>query len=70
MGDTEAGKCEARARHKVVKYGEPHTFPCQLDAGHEGAHLYKRDERTVMWFGDSQLPDNTRLRFGRWLEAK
>lgn len=67
MGD---GTCPAKARHRIVKYGEPHTFPCQLPAGHDGPHEHKRDTRTVIWFGDAKPEDNTKLRFGKWLEDR
>ena len=66
----EKPRCTARARHKIVKHGEPHTFPCQREAGHDGAHEHKKDTRTGMWWGDAPLPDNTKLRFGKWLEDK
>lgn len=67
---SEGAKCTAKARHRITQYGEPHTFPCQKDAGHDGAHEHKRDTRTVIWWGDAPPPDNTRLRFGKWLEDR
>ena len=72
MGESTAAKCPARARHKKARYGEPHTFPCQREAGHDGAHEWKdpTEGRTVLWFGDAAPPDHTRMRFGRWLESK
>lgn len=66
------GTCTARTRIRLTTYGESHTLPCQKEAGHDGAHEHKRDldQRTIYWFGDQAPPDNTRFRFGRWLEAK
>lgn len=67
---TDDTRCAARARHRKTRYGEPHTFPCQKSAGHDGPHEYKEDGRTVIWFGDAAPPDNTRLRFGKWVEQR
>lgn len=67
MGDT----CPAQTRFKPTRYSENHTVTCQLPEGHEGLHSWKRDAREVMWGGEAKpVEDNTRLRFGRWLEAK
>lgn len=69
-GDFVSDKCPAVARHKVTKFSDPHSFPCQKPQGHEGAHEYRRDTRTVIWFGDAKPHDNTKLRFGKWLEDR
>lgn len=66
MGDT----CAARTRFRPIKHAETHTVRCQKDAGHDGMHEFKKDARTVYWSGDGEPLDNTRFRFGRWLEQK
>lgn len=67
MGDT----CPAQTRFRPAKYDSNHTVTCQKPAGHDGGHEWKRDARTVIWHGEAKkVEDNTRLRFGRWLEDK
>lgn len=64
-------RCPAQTRFRPSRYAENHTVSCQLDVGHEGLHQWERDSRTVMWGGEARpVEDNTRLRFGAWLEAK
>lgn len=50
---------------------DPHTFPCLKAAGHDGAHEWKKDGETHLWYGpahDSSVKGE-RFRFGKWLEA-
>jgi hypothetical protein len=61
MGD----RCPGETRFKPLKYESNHTVRCQLDAGHEGMHLWKQDVRTVYWGGDAKLMESdTRYRYG------
>ena len=44
---------------------EPKTFRCEKEAGHEGAHEYKSDSHTVIWYGEARkTEDDTRYRYG------
>ena len=60
-------RCIAEASHKLSHYGSSHTWRCQKDAGHEGAHEH-RDEswkRHIIWFGEAKKKeDNTKWRYG------
>jgi hypothetical protein len=67
MGDT----CAAQTKFRPSKHDCNHTVRCQLEAGHEGMHQWNRDARTVYWAGPAvPAEDNTRFRFGRWLEER
>lgn len=61
----EQARCIAEARAKQSRSGSAHTYRCQRMEGHEGAHEYKNEGRTVTWYGEARKQeDNTRFRFG------
>lgn len=58
-------RCIAESRSKPSKYDSPHTYRCQKPEGHDGAHEYKHDNRTVTWYGEARKQeDNTKYRYG------
>lgn len=66
-----AETCHAQTRLRFTHYGSPHTVTCKREMGHDGMHEWSDDAaRTVYWQGDSKPPDNTRFRFGKWLEDR
>lgn len=64
--------CPAESRGRRTRYGETHTVRCVLPEGHDGLHHWHDGAALkVFWGGPAQkAPDNTRMRFGTWLEAK
>ena len=71
MGDTSASRCTAQTRFRPARYASNHTVRCELEAGHDDMHLWRKDGRSVFWDGPAKpVEDNTRLRFGTWLEDK
>lgn len=60
-------RCHAETRIKRTHYGEPHTYRCQKDSGHDGAHEWAdgATHREVIWYGEARRQDeNNRHRFG------
>ena len=63
-------QCPAKCGVKVNNF-DPHTFPCLKATGHDGAHEWKKDGVTHLWYGpaqDSSIKGN-QYRFGRWLSS-
>jgi len=62
---SDDAQCPAEARYRPSKYDSNHTVKCQKREGHDGAHEYVKDNRTVTWYGPPRKQeDNTRFRYG------
>ena len=58
-------RCIAEARHKPTRFASKHTYRCQKETGHEGAHEFKEEGHTVTWYGEARKQeDDTRFRYG------
>lgn len=58
-------RCQACTRFKPTKYGGNHTVRCEKEPGHDGGHEWKKDGRTVTWYGAvNELPSDTRWLYG------
>lgn len=61
----DQSRCIAEARSKQGEFSSHHTYRCQRPEGHDGAHEYRHDVRTVTWYGEPRKQeDDTRFRYG------
>lgn len=65
MTEPKTERCIAETRVKRGYTGN-HTHRCQLEAGHEGGHVWTDDTgRSVLWFGEAKKMEwDTRHRWG------
>lgn len=57
-------RCVAEAVGALRTYGTE-THRCEKEAGHDGAHETRRNNRTVLWFGPARKAEfNTNWRYG------
>ena len=65
-----ADRCIAETRSKPTHYASPHTYRCQLEAGHEGPHRWREEGHEKLWFGAAHKAEQpTRFRFGAWVQS-